>query len=220
MYHSIDVPPLLHRCRGLYVTPQWLARQVEEIQAARLPFGSLPEEIGAMTSQRHVVLTFDDAYRSLFLKGLPVLERLRAHALTYVVASLIGKTNEWDRGKKIRQERLMDEGQLREWLEAGHEIGSHTLTHANLTTLSTAEARREIVESKTRLEDLFGKPIRHFCYPYGAWNERVRDLAQEAGYATATTTIPGLNSRETNAWEMRRYFARHEKPWQAALLRR
>ncbi len=220
MYHSVAAPPLFHGWRGLYVTPHWLARQVGELQAARLPFASLPGKMEEMPTQRQVVLTFDDAYRSLFVNGLPVLERFRARAITYVVSSLIGKTNEWDRRKKVRRERLMNEGQLREWLAEGHEIGSHTLTHANLTELSTAEARREIAESKARLEDQFGQPVRHFGYPYGAWNVRVRDLVQEAGYATAVTTDPGLNFRETNPWELRRCFARHEKPWKAALLRR
>jgi peptidoglycan/xylan/chitin deacetylase (PgdA/CDA1 family) len=36
-----------------------------------------------------------------------------------------------------------------------------------------------------------GHPIRHFAYPYGAYNQTSIDLAREAGYLTAVTTLPG-----------------------------
>ena len=65
----------------------------------------------------------------------------------------------------------MDRSEIAEWLHCGHEIGSHGLVHQDLTTLSQEEARREIVDSKKQLEDDFGQPIKHFCYPYGAWNQ-------------------------------------------------
>jgi peptidoglycan/xylan/chitin deacetylase (PgdA/CDA1 family) len=111
----------------------------------------------------------------------------------------------------------MDRAHLGEWIDAGHEIGSHGLTHRDLTTLPLEEARREIVESKMRLEESFGQPIRHFCYPYGGWNEAVRAMVQEAGYETATSTISEINTATTDAFLLRRILARHQRPWLAAL---
>ena len=61
------------------------------------------------------------------------------------------------------------------------------MTHPRLTALPPECARAEIFDSKRALEDRFGIPIRHFCYPYGDYNRAVRDLVEEAGYATACT---------------------------------
>ena len=46
---------------------------------------------------------------------------------------------------------LMDAAQVKDWLAAGHEIGSHTLTHPWLTRLPLSEAREEISGSKKKL---------------------------------------------------------------------
>ena len=102
-----------------------------------------------------------------------------------------------------------DAVQVHEWMAAGHEIGAHTCTHPWLTRIPLAEAREEIFASKARLEDLFGSPVRHFCYPYGDWNPAVRDLVVEAGYATACTTEPGLNRPEGDPFRLRRLTARY-----------
>ena len=221
LYHAVDAPPLFHRPRGLYVTPQLLARQLRELQEARpAEFTTLGEWNRQRPAARQVAVTFDDAYRSLFVNGLPVLQELGVRAITYVVVSLIGKTNEWDHGTEARHEPLMDRAQLGEWISSGHEIGSHGLTHRDLTTLTLEKARREIVESKMRLEESFGQPIRHFCYPYGGWNEAVRAMVEEAGYETASTTIPGINPATADAFTLQRILARHRRPWLAALTRR
>jgi peptidoglycan/xylan/chitin deacetylase (PgdA/CDA1 family) len=81
------------------------------------------------------------------------------------------------------------------------------LNHRNLTWLSTQDAHKEIFESKKWLEDEFGFPIRHFSYPYGAWDERIEEAVQEAGYATAVTTAFGVNDGQTNKYRFRRISA-------------
>jgi peptidoglycan/xylan/chitin deacetylase (PgdA/CDA1 family) len=116
---------------------------------------------------------------------------------SFLVAGHLGGCNEWDAVHGFAPERLMDATQVREWLAAGHEIGSHSLTHRNLTRLDEAAAREQIIASKQRLEDTFGVPVRHFCYPHGKWNERLRDLVAQAGYATACTTKFGVNTAAT-----------------------
>ena len=70
-------------------------------------------------------------------------------------------------------------------------------------------ARAEIRDSKKRLEDTFGVAIRHFCYPYGDWNLAVRDIAIEAGYATAVTTDFGVNTTSNSPFELKRVTARY-----------
>ncbi len=76
----------------------------------------------------------------------------------------------------------------------GVTIGAHTLTHPILVKHAEAAARREIAESKARLEAELDLPIRHFAYPVGdptSAGAREFAMAREAGYAIAVTTRPG-----------------------------
>jgi peptidoglycan/xylan/chitin deacetylase (PgdA/CDA1 family) len=111
----------------------------------------------------------------------------------------------------------MDRADLLAWQDAGQEIGSHGMTHCHLTRVSPGQARAEIFDSKKMLEDLSGREVRHFCYPYGDCNAAVRDLVGEAGYATATTTEPGLNGPDADPLLLKRLLASHRKPYRAAL---
>jgi peptidoglycan/xylan/chitin deacetylase (PgdA/CDA1 family) len=74
-------------------------------------------------------------------------------------------------------------------------IGAHTCRHMALRKLGEAEARREMVESRARIEAETGRPCRHFSYPYGceqAAGAREFRLARELGFTTAVTTRKGL----------------------------
>ena len=103
----------------------------------------------------------------------------------------------------------MNVAQVKEWLAAGHEIGAHTLTHPRLTQVPPARAREEIRASKRKLEDTFGLPIRHFCYPFGDHDDRVVELVREAGYATACLTSGGMVVAGGDPWRLNRLMVRY-----------
>lgn len=209
-YHKLGPRLPGTRLKGLYVDTGLFARQLAELrsegfQAVSLDdFGSSPAP-----SPRSIVLTFDDGFRNVLELGLAPLAENRFRAIQFLVADLIGKSNEWDRATGETPEPLMDAAQVREWLAAGHVIGSHTLTHPWLTRLPPALAREEIAASRKKLEDQFGVAVEHFCYPYGDWNEAVRDLVAGAGYRTACTTDFGVNPPGTPAHSLRRITARY-----------
>lgn len=69
------------------------------------------------------------------------------------------------------------------------EIGSHTLDHCYLKTLSHIEARRQIYDGKSQLEDIIGKPVHGFCYPGGKYRHEHTELVASAGFTYARTTI-------------------------------
>jgi peptidoglycan/xylan/chitin deacetylase (PgdA/CDA1 family) len=74
-------------------------------------------------------------------------------------------------------------------------IGAHTVGHYALARLDPGRARREMTESRDRIEAMTGSRPRHFAYPYGspgAACEREFDLAEELGFATAVTTRRGV----------------------------
>ena len=67
------------------------------------------------------------------------------------------------------------------------EIGSHTLTHPRLTRLSLESAEREIVLGKEVLQDVIGRTVTSFCYPYGAYRIQHVELVRAAGFLVART---------------------------------
>jgi len=157
---------------------------------------------------QRVYLTFDDGFSDVFDRALPLLLENRLRSINYLVSSLLGKSNEWQLKLGDVVEPLMDVVQVREWLEAGQEIGAHTQTHPHLTQLSLAAAREEITGSKKSLEDRFGVRVDHFSYPYGDCNKAVRDLVIEAGFKSACTISPGVNTSETSVFELKRLICR------------
>ena len=82
------------------------------------------------------------------------------------------------------------------------EIGAHTMSHAPLTCQSERDARSEIQQSKEDLEERTGLPVLHFAYPYGMQVKRDREIVNESGFLTATTTWPGnLHHAHKNSLE-------------------
>lgn len=194
MYHQIDIPQPGTRLRGLCVHPHSFRRQMGTLKRLGYEVLSLSRLLPCLQGERQgkvIGLTFDDGYRNACDHALPVLVRHGFSATCYVVSKAIGQYNAWDADKGIAPVPLMDRDHIRQWLAAGMEIGSHTLTHVDLTACPDMEARSQIHDSKRHLEDGFGVAVPHFCYPYGAYNPQVRHIVAEAGYRTATTIQRG-----------------------------
>jgi peptidoglycan/xylan/chitin deacetylase (PgdA/CDA1 family) len=219
MYHAVEAPPLFHGLRALYVEPTLLDEQIADLQSGGATFLTLSQWAQKRPFARSVIVTLDDAFQSIFDNALPVLQKRKVTSVTYVVAHEIGGTNRWDAG--IGQMRpLMDRAALLDWQSAGQEIGSHGLSHVRLAKIPLEKARAEIFDSRKILEDIAGREVRHFCYPYGNWNQAVRDLVEEAGYETATIAQPGINAPDADPFTLRRHLAAHAKPYRIALKHR
>jgi peptidoglycan/xylan/chitin deacetylase (PgdA/CDA1 family) len=129
-------------------------------------------------------LCFDEAHESVYSHALPLLTRHGVRATVFVIAGQIGKHTH---GNDVYgRQRFMSVAHLREWVQAGHEAGSHTMSHAALTFLDKRDVLRELAESRNRLEDALGVAVTALSFPYGCWNTRVWDLARELGYQRAT----------------------------------
>jgi peptidoglycan/xylan/chitin deacetylase (PgdA/CDA1 family) len=210
MYHKLGPRPAGTRLKGLYLGGRSFGRQLAELRRAGFASIGLSELIdAARTGRSAFAVTFDDGFRNVIEHGLAPLARHDCRAIQFLVADLLGRTNEWERSEGEAPASLMDAAAVREWLAAGHAIGSHTLRHPFLTRLPLPEAREEIHASKKKLEDLFGVAVEHFCYPYGDWNPAVRDLVAQAGYRTASSVAFGVNTAEVEPFELRRIMARY-----------
>jgi peptidoglycan/xylan/chitin deacetylase (PgdA/CDA1 family) len=201
LYHKMGKARLVDRRKGLFVSRRLFASQLSEIAQAGFEFAKL----GDPHSGRKIVISFDDGYTSCFEEGLGVLEALGCKAIQFLVSGRIGKANDWD----ATGEAIMDKSQVREWLAAGHQIGSHTVSHRDLTRLPVMDAAEEIQASRKWLEDTFGIAVSHFSYPLGAYNEQILDIVRETGYTTAVTTEFGVNSTGTDGYRLRRILAYH-----------
>ena len=88
---------------------------------------------------------------------------------------------------------------------AGHEIGSHSHSHALLPQCTADELRAEIEGSKLKLESALGTPMTTFCYPNGSTDQRSVALVREAGYRAGVTTQWGSNARGDDPYRLQRF---------------
>ncbi|NNE63003.1 MAG: polysaccharide deacetylase family protein [Gammaproteobacteria bacterium] len=87
------------------------------------------------------------------------------------------------------------------------EIGGHTVTHPNVALCSEPELRSEIKKGKQRLEELLGKPVRWFAYPFGgkgSFNTAAKKSVIDFGFKGAVTLQPGIANRLTDQFEIPR----------------
>jgi peptidoglycan/xylan/chitin deacetylase (PgdA/CDA1 family) len=89
-------------------------------------------------------------------------------------------------------------------ISAGWEIGAHTLTHPDLTTVGAVALRREVAGSRALLRLRLGAPVNAFCYPAGRSDARVRAAVAAAGFTTATTVEPGIASSRDDPFALPR----------------
>ena len=197
MYHQVDAePPKGSPMRGLVVSPKTFSRQMAALNALGYQGKAMGDLLPYLNGEKRgkvFGITFDDGYENNLRCALPVLKRYGFTSTCYVVANLVGKSNSWDMVRGVKQVPLMDTTALQAWIDAGQEVGSHTLNHANLAELGGEEQAVEIGQSKAQLESLLVQKggIKHFCYPYGGLNKTAVQHVKAAGYLTATTTVRG-----------------------------
>lgn len=119
-----------------------------------------------------VIITFDDGSQTVYTNALPIMQRYDFSGTAYIVYNYVGTRN------------YMKSEEIRELYASGWEIGSHSLSHADLTERSDRQ-RQEIVESRRRLQTLLGVPVLSFSYPFGAYDEESVHYAHYAGYIAA-----------------------------------
>jgi peptidoglycan/xylan/chitin deacetylase (PgdA/CDA1 family) len=193
-HHTEQAPPKGFPMRSLWVTPSsfsaqmdWLAR----LGYTGLAMSDLMPYLRGEKKGKVVGITLDDGYQSNVLQALPILKKHGFSATCYVVSGRLGQHNEWDWALGMAKAALMSVEEMRAWVNAGMEVGSHTCSHADLNQLPMVEARHELLQSKSDLENLLQKPVTQFCYPYGHFSPEHEVLVSQTGYEAATTTHRG-----------------------------
>jgi peptidoglycan/xylan/chitin deacetylase (PgdA/CDA1 family) len=187
MYHSIS-PSGLPDPHALRVHPARLDRHLRLLARMRLRGVSLSELVRAQErgeSRGLVGLTFDDGYTDFLEHAVPVLERHGMTGTVYVVAGRLAGDNDWDDGPRLD---LMDADQVRAVAAAGHEVGSHTLTHTRLAGADATTLGAEVGRSRQVLQEVLQAEVTGFCYPYGSYDDAAAQAVRVAGYDHACVT--------------------------------
>jgi peptidoglycan/xylan/chitin deacetylase (PgdA/CDA1 family) len=207
MYHQVETPPPRGtKLRGLVVAPESFAWQMWMLNALGYQGLSMRDLEPYLTDNKRgkvVGITLDDGYQNNLLHAMPVLQRYGFTATCYGISQMIGKTNEWDE-HHVASKPLMTLSDWQQWIAGGMDVGSHTRHHVDLNASDDELAWQEIVQSKTELSDLLNYDVRHFCYPFGRYQPKHAQMAQQAGYVTATTTRKGRVHPADDAFELNR----------------
>lgn len=192
LYHRIGRPKLSSLVPGQYLTPGLFRSGLDYLTANGWRAAAL-EGIAARECEGDTfAITFDDGYLSVYEHAFPAMVERGMTGTVYVVSGAIGGINEWDRRAGDMREPMMSVDHVREMSDAGFEIGSHTVNHPHLTLIPDDQLEREIVDSKRALEDIIGKQVVSFAYPYGECDERVIEAVISAGYEYAVATKLGV----------------------------
>ena len=140
--------------------------------------------------EKAVVITIDDGYRSVYDIAFPILKKYGFTATLFVYMDFIGIP-----GSSVTWE------QLKEMKENGFEVGSHTLSHCNLTKMQEDETEqaylerieKELVSSKRITDEKLHQDTISLAFPYGAYNQKVLDLCEKAGYRLCLSVKRGGN---------------------------
>jgi glycosyltransferase involved in cell wall biosynthesis len=168
----------------------------------------LKEGNGAATGPV-AVLTFDDAYGNFYDRVFPRLLARRLPATLYVPTGFVDRQVPPPiRGTDGLAPCTWE--QLREMLASGLvTLGSHTVSHLNLTQIEPRRVQWELSASRARIEEMIEKPVQHFCYPRGLWNRRLEPLVRRE-YVTAAVGGGGCVSFPYNLMRLQRTSVRSE----------
>lgn len=188
VYHGVGPVDDAADPRRLVVSPGNLESHVRLLRRLGYRFRTA-EELAADGGPRpgSAVLTFDDGWLNWLTYAVPLLVRLGVRGTFYVCP---GKWGGQHPGVTGAAGRLLDEGQARELHAAGMELGSHALSHCDLTSVPDDELARELSESKAAIERITGRPCRTLAYPFGRFDDRVIEAAARAGYELAFAWLP------------------------------
>jgi peptidoglycan/xylan/chitin deacetylase (PgdA/CDA1 family) len=201
-YHGITRSPLRQDLSLLLVRPARFRAQIESLLEAGFRFVTVAElarlGAGGEPPPGYAAISFDDGMRNNRTIALPILRDYGIAATVYVTIGFIDGISPWIGAKS--DNRMLSEQEIRELAREGWELGAHTMTHPDLSTLDYAACRREIEESRTALERIGEVGVETFAYPFGHYGPAAVAAVRDSGLLAAVAT--GLGSWD--AYELRR----------------
>jgi peptidoglycan/xylan/chitin deacetylase (PgdA/CDA1 family) len=194
LYHRIAVSPINSQ---YYVPPEKFEEEMKLLHdwgyttiTTELLIKAIKE--GADLPPRPIVISFDDGHLNNYTTAFPIMQKYGFTGVLYIVSNYMGA------------DEYMNADQIKEMAAAGWEVGSHSVSHAYLTSLEPARQRYEVVESRAILEEALGVPVLTIAYPFGVSNSGVIDYAIFAGYIGGMGLGYTHDQGTTNLYNMQR----------------
>jgi peptidoglycan/xylan/chitin deacetylase (PgdA/CDA1 family) len=199
MYHVIAPPPSGAPFPGLYVDPSEFAAQMQALRQAGWHAVTLDQLEAYWTKGaklppgKPVVITFDNGYHSQYASALPVLRKMG-----------------WVADENIQLSGLppsqggLTTGEVKALVDAGWELDTQGISHADLITLDAAQLSAQIDGARKTIRRRYGVPVNWFCYPSGHYDTTVINAVKAAGYIGSTTVIPGWAGPSSDPYRLPR----------------
>ena len=140
----------------------------------------LPDELydylvdGKALPPKPIMITFDDTDGDQFIVARPVLNQYQFKGVYFIVTNNLGKNKYYMDRKQVRL--LADEGNI---------IGCHTRDHVDFKKLKVTDWETQVDVPKRKLEEITGKPVNYFAFPYGDWSSKKLPELYKHGYKAA-----------------------------------
>ena len=199
LYHSIG-SKLPHDTYGMSISQELFARQVRSFIQNKSEFTPLEspshKSLRIRTnSNPQIAITFDDGYKDNLYTAAPILLE---HGIPFTVFVTV-RFIEDNSATYLDKKELSELSMLR-----GVAIGSHGTTHGELTKLDDDALRAELIESRSRIEDIIGRRVEMLSYPHGKVDKRVTDIAFESGYRLGARSRFGINCVDSDRMVLNR----------------
>jgi peptidoglycan/xylan/chitin deacetylase (PgdA/CDA1 family) len=138
---------------------------------------------GAPLPSKPIMFTFDDTDLNQFTTAAPELKKYNFKAVYFIMTVSIGRP------------RYMNKAQIKQLSDEGNTIGSHTWDHHQFTKLSGKDWEIQLDKPTKKLEEITGKPVKYFAYPFGLWDKKGLPELHKRGFKAAfqlsTKRYPG-----------------------------
>nr|WP_242691577.1 polysaccharide deacetylase family protein [Pedobacter sp. SYSU D00823] len=142
----------------------------------------LPEQLynylvyGDALPSKPVMITFDDTDLDQFTIGNEELKKYKFKGVYFIMTVSIGRRGRF---------KYMDSEQIKQLSDEGNTIGSHTYDHKNVKKYQAEDWVQQIEKPTKRLEEITGKKMDYFAFPFGLWNKEAIPELKKRGFKAA-----------------------------------
>ncbi|MGB4399839.1 MAG: polysaccharide deacetylase family protein, partial [Daejeonella sp.] len=128
---------------------------------------------GAELPKKPIMLTFDDTKLDQWTVALPEMKKYGFKGVFFIMTVSLGRPN------------YLSREQVKQMSDAGHVIGSHTYDHQNVKKYQGEDWVTQIEKPTKTLQEVTGKDIKYFAYPFGLWNKEAIPELKKRGFTSA-----------------------------------
>ena len=128
---------------------------------------------GTRLPEKPILLSFDDTDLDQYTVAFPEMKKYGFKGVFFIMTVSLGRPH------------YMSRDQVRELSDAGNTIGSHTWDHHNVKKYEGNDWVIQLDKPTRQLEQITGKNIRYFAYPFGLWNEAAFPELKKRGFVAA-----------------------------------